>query len=186
MNPTVPENTISCLHACTSSPNWSPCFRSYPAPIQMVTWKCKSHHVTSLLKTLHWFIDVLRIKCLHLSNKTCRVWPFLLFQHPLTTCSPCFLCGSQDSLLSVPWSLASRGLFPLLGKLFLPTSALLTPTHPSDLSPVVASSGKLSLASLTRSDPPAVCSQGTMYLSLILLPFKICVTPRLSVSPTRM
>lgn len=57
-----------------------------------------------------------------------------------------------------------RDLLPLSRKLRPPTSALLTPTHPSDLSPVLASSGQLSLASLTRSDLPAVCSQGTRSL----------------------
>ena len=48
----------------------------------MVIWKHKSDHVTSLLKTLHWLIDVLRIKCLNPSNKACRLWPFLGFQNP--------------------------------------------------------------------------------------------------------
>ena len=175
-NPTTSEHHLlpGCLH---EPPKWSPCLRSYPVPLQMVIWKHKSDHVTSPLKTLHWLIDVLRIKCLNPSNKASRLWPFLGFQNPLTTCSPLasyaparlVFCSPTIPPITGPISLPS-------GKLFPPTSALLTPTHPSDLSPVVASSGKLSLASLTRSDPPAVCSQGTVYLysSCIITIFNLC------------
>ena len=84
-------------------PKWSPCFRSYPAAIPTVIWKHKADRGTSLLKTRHWFIDVLRIKCLNPTNKACRLWLFLGFQNPLTTGSPfCFLCSSQARLFAVP------------------------------------------------------------------------------------
>lgn len=139
----------------------------------MVTWKQKSDVVTSLLKTFHWLIDVLKIKCHNLSNKACRVQPFLHSPShnmlPLASSAPTrpVFLQSHDPI---------RDLFPLSRKLFPPTSALLTPTHLSDLSPVVASSGQLSLASLTRSDLPAVCSQGTRYLysSYIITIFNVC------------
>lgn len=60
-NPATPLNTTVCLCVC-KSPEWSSCFSSYPASIQMIIWKREFGHVSSLLKMFPWLTGILWIK----------------------------------------------------------------------------------------------------------------------------
>lgn len=158
--------------SCTSNITfcWDICRRlltDLPVPVtQIITWRCRCDgwcHFSASDSS-----PVSLDEHLNLANRAYTpvpsCLPSILSPHApprlLTLFQPSqpFFCSMIPDIM---------GPIPCPESFSPPTSASLTSVCPSDLSPVVASSGELSLASLTRSDPPAVCSQGILYPALI-------------------